>query len=182
VCGLLAWLPYLHTGDETEIISYSAPKESVRPSLSESASQAGPVRLWGAIIPLPDDVWFFKLTGPPDAVAAHESEIRRCLESVRFVDGEPTWTLPSEWTQKPGNEFRFATLVIPSTGKPLELTVSKLGRGGGSWDEQLLANINRWRGQVSLPPLSIGELPHNTERVEINGQIATVIDVIGKPK
>lgn len=58
------------------------------------------------------------------------------------------WSLPKGWTQAPGEGMRFATLKAPYAGR-LEATVVVLpGQAGGE-----LANVNRWRGQISLPPL-----------------------------
>ena len=58
------------------------------------------------------------------------------------------WSLPQGWTQVPGEGMRFATLQAPVQGR-LEATVVVLaGTAGGE-----LANVNRWRGQIALPPL-----------------------------
>lgn len=58
------------------------------------------------------------------------------------------WSLPSGWTQAPGEGMRFATLKPPMAGR-LEVTVVVLpGPAGGE-----LANVNRWRGQIDLAPL-----------------------------
>ena len=58
------------------------------------------------------------------------------------------WSLPKGWTSAPGDGMRFATFKAPIDGK-LEATVVVLpGPAGGE-----LANVNRWRGQIALPPL-----------------------------
>lgn len=58
------------------------------------------------------------------------------------------WSLPKGWSQVPGEGMRFATLKAPIAGR-LEATVVVLpGPAGGE-----LANVNRWRGQIALPPL-----------------------------
>ncbi|GEJ57800.1 hypothetical protein [Anaeromyxobacter diazotrophicus] len=59
-----------------------------------------------------------------------------------------TWTLPSGWTQSLTGGMRYATLKTPVTGK-LDVSVVVLpGPAGGE-----LANVNRWRNQIGLPPL-----------------------------
>lgn len=65
------------------------------------------------------------------------------------------WTLPAGWKEAPGGgAMRYATLTAPVTGK-LEVTVIRLpGPAGGE-----LANVNRWRNQIGLPPLSEADLP-----------------------
>jgi hypothetical protein len=59
------------------------------------------------------------------------------------------WSLPKGWSEaKGGGTMRFATFKAPYAGK-LEATVVVLpGPAGGE-----LANVNRWRGQIGLPPL-----------------------------
>ena len=65
------------------------------------------------------------------------------------------WTLPPGWTaSKAGGGMRYATLKPPGAGQP-ELSIVVLpGAAGGE-----LANINRWRAQISLPPLDDATLP-----------------------
>lgn len=181
VCGLLSWLPYLITGEETAITKYAAPKETFAKIPPKLPSAGDPARLWGAIVPQKSDVWFFKLTGPIETVKELESPLRDFLPTVHFSNGTPAWTLPEGWRQMPGNEFRFATLVIPSDEKPLELAVSKLPRGG-SWEAQLLDNVNRWREQMTLPPLKPEEVTDATEQLDVNGATATVVNVAGIKK
>ena len=179
VCGGLLGLIYLKPPEETRITAYSAPKDPVRKPREQPSAQGEPARLWGAIIPHAADLWFFKLTGPIEDVGALESKLREFLTSVKFDGGQPTWTKPDDWLLKPGNEFRFATLVIPSGAKPLELTVSKLARGEGPLEDQLLANVNRWRGQVSLPPLEPEGLAKESERLSVAGEEAVIVNYTG---
>ncbi len=64
------------------------------------------------------------------------------------------WTLPAGWTEKQGGgDMRQATLTPPGAGKT-EVTVVRLaGPAGGE-----LANVNRWRNQIGLPPLTEPQL------------------------
>ena len=183
VCGVLAWLPYLHMGDDTEIVSYTAPKETARVLPAESPAKPEPERLWGAIIPVGEDVWFFKLTGPPEEVVELEPKLKEFLQGIHFDSGRPTWTVPDDWKELPGNGFRLATLAIPSGKKPLELAVSSLARRGDqTWDEQLLQNVNRWRGLVTQPGVSPDELPSTIEQLTVDGKPATLVAITGVKK
>jgi len=58
------------------------------------------------------------------------------------------WTLPDGWKQTAGSGMRFATLVPPASGR---IDVSVVVLPGPAGGEQ--ANVNRWRGQIGLPPL-----------------------------
>lgn len=57
------------------------------------------------------------------------------------------WTLPKGWKEVPGTGMRLATFVPPG-GLKTEGTVVSLPGDSGSE----LANANRWRGQIGLPP------------------------------
>jgi len=110
-----------------------------------------------AIIPRGDEAWFFKLTGPDEPTNSQTDAFEQLIKSVRFSEGstgEPQWSLPTGWTQKPGSAMRFATLEATVDGQTLECSVSKLPRTEQPWDDYLLANINRWRGQLQLSPIA----------------------------
>ena len=63
-------------------------------------------------------------------------------------DARLTWTLPRGWTQSLQGGMRYATIKAPAEGK-LDVSVVVLpGPAGGE-----LANVNRWRNQIGLPPL-----------------------------
>ncbi len=57
------------------------------------------------------------------------------------------WILPSGWKEVPGSGMRLATLVPPGGLKTEGTVVALPGDSGGE-----LANANRWRGQIGLPP------------------------------
>lgn len=59
------------------------------------------------------------------------------------------WTLPKGWAEEKGGGMRFATLK-PSVPGKLDVSVVVLpGTAGGE-----LSNVNRWRGQIGLPPIN----------------------------
>lgn len=57
------------------------------------------------------------------------------------------WTLPSGWKETAGTGMRLATWTPPGGLKTEGTVVSLPGDSGGE-----LANANRWRGQIGLPP------------------------------
>jgi hypothetical protein len=139
-------------------------------------------RMLGAIVPQAERTWFFKLTGPDAAVLQQVEPFVNLIRSIRFPDGqaEPAWTLPADWKQEPGSGMRFATLRIPSKGEVLELTVIPLPSDGDS-QAAALANVNRWRGQLSLAPTTQEALAKESVTVELEeGVKATVVNLVGK--
>ncbi len=136
-------------------------------------------RTLAVIVPTTPQGWFFKLTGPEAAVAAVEPAFNDFLKTVKFADGQPTWTLPEGWQQQPGNAFRFATLVIPGEGKPLELTVSGLPNSGSDNVAYVLQNVNRWRGQLQLASIAADALATETKTIDVGGTSSTLVNLAG---
>jgi hypothetical protein len=114
------------------------------------AALSGDDRMLGLIVPQPQESWFFKVVGPADAIRFAEQPIRDFLGQLRFADGKPQWSeLPAGWTAGVDRPMRFATLLIDTPTRELELAISQLPRSG-EWDDQVAQNVNRWRGQMSL--------------------------------
>jgi hypothetical protein len=63
--------------------------------------------------------------------------------------GGVAWTLPKGWSEnRGGGGMRYATLAAPVQGS-VDVSVTVLaGDAGGE-----LANVNRWRNQIGLPPI-----------------------------
>lgn len=125
-----------------------------------TSSTNEPVRLLAAIFSKGDSTWFFKLMGPASKLTTKTEEFETFVRTVRFgVEGSTPpiqWSAPNNWKPGKTNELRYATFLIdPDANPKLELTVIKLGKDAGS----ILANINRWREQVGLGPVSEGDLP-----------------------
>jgi len=65
------------------------------------------------------------------------------------------WTAPAGWKEIAGSGMRVATFELPKADGKAEVTVVALpGDVGGE-----LANVNRWRGQLALPPIAQADLP-----------------------
>jgi hypothetical protein len=142
-----------------EIRAYTVPKEHVR--------------LLAAILPHQNETWVFKLVGPADDVGPQREAFLQWLRSVRFpAEVEPiVWQLPEGWKQEKGDEMRFATIHLPVG---LDATVVRLPGG-----QQLLPNVNRWRGQIGLSEIGAGELDQYCKKETIAGEEATIIDMEG---
>lgn len=159
--------------EDEEIRHYQVAK----PDTSRSAG-ANKVRLLAAIFPQPDRTWFFKMTGPVADVGEHEAEFHQFIESVRFTknpDQPVTWTIPRGWRHEPGKGFRYATFLIGPKEKAFELIVSSLEGQGGS----VLANVNRWRGQIGLRPIGEPALAKVSRPLKVDGGPATLVDMQG---
>ena len=75
-----------------------------------------------------------------------------------------TWKTPDGWTQMPAGEMRVASFKIQGAGgKQADVSVIPLPGLASSTDD---ANVNRWRGQVSLPPISPDDSKKSAENVQ----------------
>lgn len=86
------------------------------------------------------------------------------------------WTAPAAWQPKPVGAMRKGSFTIPGdAGATADLSITTFpGAVGGE-----LANINRWRGQVSLPPIAENDLAAAATRFTANGLPFTVVDLAG---
>ena len=79
--------------------------------------------------------------------------------------GQPTWAeLPAGWSVGPANAMRKGswTLTGPN-GTKAEVAVTVFpGNVGG-----LTANVNRWRGQIGLPPAGADEIAASAKAAKV---------------
>jgi hypothetical protein len=182
ICSSLA-IALAGCGQHDEIARYTVEKpEVVDPTLTATSASASPAakteqQTIGLIVPLGDVSWFFKLTGEREAVETQHEAFVEFVGSIKLSppsDPKPTWTLPSGWQQLPGSQFRYATIRIPgeSGEKPLEISVSSAGG-------DVLSNVNRWRGQLSLKPISADGLKESTKSLKVDGHDAILVKLVG---
>lgn len=157
----------------------------------EGASARRGERMLAAIIARNGRVWFFKLIGPEKPVDEQAGRFREFVKSVRFANegARPEWKLPDGWRQQPASGMRHATIEINTPKQPLELTVTPLKPGAGDFDEYVLANVDRWRQQLGLPPTSkvklFGPGERSGELVAVklgDGENALVVHLVGEPE
>ena len=134
------------------------------------------------MIPLEERGWFFKITGSPEVVGPHLADFNKFVNSIRFANpaGNPAWKFPEGWTESPGSSMRFATIQLGDDEKPLDMSVIMLPRIEEDEAAYVLANVNRWRKQLQLPPLEASQLANETKRVDLDGAHAIVIDLKGE--
>lgn len=84
-----------------------------------------------------------------------------------------TWTAPAHWKAKPASAMRKGSYSVPGAhGADGDLSITAFpGDVGGN-----LANINRWRGQLELAPLSEADLSSAITHVDLDGLHADVVE------
>jgi hypothetical protein len=103
---------------------------------------------------------------PPNAAASPEA-----------ASAAPKWSVPAQWAETtPRSTMIFKSFAAAGdAGAKAEITVSFLqGEGGG-----VLANVNRWRGQLGQPPVDQDQLDGVAELLTTAEGQATLVDFVG---
>lgn len=138
-------------GDKSEPEAYSIPKEE-SPSQPPMVQQEAPAT---PQMPPADGMSSMAGQSLPDS-------------ALNQAQGNPGWVVPADWSEKPASSMRRGSFAADGSAGPLDISVTSFpGDVGG-----LLANINRWRGQVGLGPIGSAELEAAVERRTINGKEA----------
>lgn len=145
---------------DREIRSYRAPKDPAPP-----ATAAAPAA--GA---LPAD-------HPPIGGQAAAPGGDMAGTPVATASGNAlTWTAPAAWTAKPTGPVRKGSYAINGdAGAVADLAITAFpGDTGG-----LFANINRWRGQIGLPPIEQAQLDTAVQHLDIGAFHIDFADMLG---
>ena len=146
------------------------PRRSLPPMMGGSSIPLEDKRILGAVIPDGSNVYFVKATDRIARLALAESEFRSVVErfAVDPASGSPKFELPAGWSLKLldnsgagiGLAEMIAEINVEVADGRIRFTVSKydMPREQTMWDEYLLGQINRWRGQVELPPTNVGDM------------------------
>ena len=139
------------------------------------------VRMLAAITDQPSATWFFKVKESVETVEDFQPKWEKFLKTVTFAeDGNPQWELPTGWQLGGERPMRFATLVVGDLAsaalgkKPIEISISDLPP-----PQSLLANINRWRGQIGLAKIEADQLSANVTTLESGAITFQIFDAIG---
>ncbi|ACB75868.1 hypothetical protein [Opitutus terrae] len=97
--------------------------------------------------------------------------------AVTTADGPGLkWTAPAHWETKTGSTMRKGSYLVKGEGdEAADLSITAFpGDVGGE-----LANVNRWRNQLQLPPLDAAALGSAVTRQQSNGLSLTIVDLAG---
>ena len=163
-------------------------------------------RIVAALAQLGDEMWFFKIMGDDALVAeqkaaftkftasfslpGHDHPVEETapasttppvkLDAPASAKAEPAaarsgrWKIPASWKEEAPGAMQEAKFTA-ANGRAV-VTVSIFpGETGG-----VRANVDRWRRQLGLGPISDEELPKVQAPLDLPGATATVIDMAGK--
>lgn len=140
-----------------DVLTPDAPENPHTPAAE--SKEAIPGRMLAAIVPVGGKAWFFKILGASDPVAAQKDNFMALLKSLKSDGIKLSWTTPEDWDEERGAGMRAATFRFTSDGEKLECSVIPLPAEDPESPEYILANINRWRGQLGLDAISTDDVP-----------------------
>ena len=104
----------------------------------------------------------------PKITEKEQLEINKSTELI--------WEKPDSWVSSEGSSMRLASFAIPYSGDSGDLSVIQLGGDGGG----LKSNVNRWRRQLILEPLSLIEIEKNIIMKEGSFSNYKIIQIINQ--
>lgn len=149
----------------------------------------------------PEATWFVKMVGEDKAVVEVKPAYLEFLSSIHFDShdhdhdhdhghdhghehnrtpdpapaGDLTWQVPEGWQPTPPPSMvKFAYVIESGDGPAALASVSSFpGNVGG-----VAANVNRWRGQLGLEPLSAAEAEAAAETVMLGSRQYQIVDLV----
>ena len=138
-------------------------------------------RILGAMAIDGDRVWFFKMMGPVQRLEKHKKEFEDFLTTLKLngprkeFKGPLAFNTPPGWTSAGERFMVFLSFLAGAPSDPAEVLVTQLpGTKFGS----ILENINRWRAQVGLAPVTKVE-DQPSSRIQVAGNDAAYFDFSG---
>lgn len=159
---------------EDQIRQYRAAKET----LSTPSGVAKAVTSGG-------QVWFFKLMTQDSAFEKFSNEFARMIIGADATQGVPKFVLPEGWTASPGPPPIYQTIQVAEDEKQAALTVTPLPAPTDDPVAYLKSNVDRWRRQLGLTPLTsknwLAEAMQSSEIVSIpkGNEFITLVHIQG---
>ena len=155
-------------------------------------------RIIGVLVPLAKEMWFYKMRGNPELLEREKEGFLRWVATARKAEApaadptpdpappvsvppspqdpkELTWNVPDGWREGPAKSMRIASFSVGPDETPGDVSVIKLGGAAGG----ALANVNRWRGQIGLPPITAEVLASSVMDVESPAGTIDLVDCAG---
>lgn len=139
-------------------------------NLTSDTAAADADGIFAAVLPLESETWYFKLTAPSAKLREKGAAVfTQFLGTVKVGGEEAAATpppaprmpnikvvAPEGWEEGTPGSMRVASFAIKGAdGATADVSVIPLPGNSGS----VLDNVNRWRGQIQLPPLSSADDP-----------------------
>ena len=115
----------------------------------------------------------------PKETFPQKTTVREQIEQAQNSAQTPVISLkaPPHWQRQPPAPMRKASFVVQEAdGAKVDISVTSFpGESGG-----LLANINRWRGQLGLDAVDAEQLESTVERRNLGGREFVIVDFVNE--
>jgi hypothetical protein len=164
--------------------------------LPADADPAKDGKIVAAMITTNSSTLFFKMRGNADLTEAQKADFIKWIAAVcnsRSETKSPgttarkgdeagaqrqqlNWKTPDGWTEVPPSAMRYASFAAGGTsGDKIDISIVTFpGTGGSDLD-----NVNRWRGQIQLPPTDEKAVESQIEPFSIGDAKFSMIDIAG---
>lgn len=144
-----------------------------------------------------ESMWFFKMMGDDELVREQKPAFVAFLAGYQFPGassaeatippGHPpieslttqseasgkNWNAPAGWKEQQPGPMQDAKFSIANDKATVTVSILEGSAGG------LLANVNRWRGQIELPAIDEAKLASTVETVDLPDGKAKLVDMTG---
>ena len=93
------------------------------------------------------------------------------------ISNSLTWAAPDHWAAKALGAMRRGSFTPKNAAGEADCSIFLFPAA----TNPLLANINRWRGQIGLAPTTEAQLPTETTVIENSGLKFTTVDLVSQP-
>jgi hypothetical protein len=135
---------------------------------------------------------FFKIRGNAALTESQKSEFVKWVtavcnsqgtnrpsqsEAMLPPSGNPKikWETPKSWAEVPASSMRYASFNAGTNENKIDISVVMFPGDGGSDIE----NVNRWRGQIGLPPMSEAAVTSQITTLKAADATFAFIDIAG---
>src|SRR5262249_40846831 len=162
--------------------------------LPKNADPARDGRIVAAMLTTADSTLFFKMRGNADLTEAQKGDFIKWVAGVCNAQteirspqtaamppadaGAPQikWDTPEGWTEVPPSSMRYASFSVSAeNGDKIDISVVTFAGEGGSDRD----NVNRWRGQIGLPPLDENAVASQISAVKTADATFSTADIVG---
>ncbi|MEM9643635.1 MAG: hypothetical protein AAF989_01465 [Planctomycetota bacterium] len=151
------------------------------PTAIPAQLQPSAQRIMAAMVPIEDQVWFYKIKGPESALGVVEDQFSEFVRTMVYEKDVPRLNnLPEGWRRGADKPFRHASVDIDTEDKQLDLSISKLG-ASEDWDAFVVMNVNRWRKQLGLSDSTEPRAGGKVFEVDATDRDAIWVDIVGEP-
>lgn len=109
--------------------------------------------------------------GPPPAAAPEKKP-----DAPQAGGADFEFTTPKGWTPGKASAMRKASLAVADGDLAADVSVFAFPADSND----LLSNVNRWRGQVGLAPETADELQKSAKKIEVSGHTGELVELVGK--